>query len=94
VKKLAEDLMSMPLATYRYKTEAPGTQRHLGFIIDDVAPSPAVDSSGERVDLYGYTTMAVAALKTQANELAELKKQVNELRREVEQTRSNCSSTR
>jgi hypothetical protein len=54
-------------------------KKQLGFIIDDVAPSAAVMASGERVDMYGYQTMAVAALQVQAREIAELKRQVAEL---------------
>jgi hypothetical protein len=81
-ERLSSDLMSFPLATYRYKTEGEDQKTHLGFIIDDVAPSPAVLQSGERVDLYGYSTMTVAALQVQAKEIAELKKQVDELKRD------------
>lgn len=81
-EQLSSELMSFPLATYRYKTEGNEQKPHLGFIIDDVAPSPAVLESGERVDLYGYSTMTVAALQVQAKEIAELKKQMEELKKD------------
>lgn len=81
-QQLSSELMSFPLATYRYKVEGPEQKPHLGFIIDDVAPSPAVLQSGERVDLYGYSTMTVAALQVQAKEIAELKKQMEDLKKE------------
>jgi len=87
-QRLNDELMSFPLATYRYKTETNKDRPHLGFIIDDVAPTPAVLQNGERVDMYGYATMTVAALQTQAKELAELKKKVGELERECGKTQS------
>jgi hypothetical protein len=87
-RRLHDDLLGMRLATYRYKRDEADGRRHLGFIIDDVGPSPAVAPSGERVDLYGYTTMAVAALKTQSEELARLKRELGELRQELAQVRS------
>jgi hypothetical protein len=59
-------LMGVKLADYRYKTEPEGGKHHLGFLIDDQPlASPAVLPSRERVDLYGYTSMAVAALQVQ-----------------------------
>lgn len=82
-QRLSAELMSFPLATYRYKTESASEREHLGFIIDDVAPSAAVLPSGERVDLYGYSTMTVATLQVQAKQIAELRQQVEDLRREL-----------
>jgi hypothetical protein len=60
IKRLNEELMSFRLATYRYKTETPDAKSHLGFMIDDVAPSAAVHGDGQHVDLYGYATAIVA----------------------------------
>jgi len=79
--KLAEDVQSIPLVHYRYK-DAP-EREHLGFIIEDVEPSPGVDSAHDRVDLYGYTSMAVAALQEQQRELEALRREVKELRSEL-----------
>ena len=76
--------MSFRLATYRYKSESAQDRGHLGFIIDDVAPSAAVMASGERVDMYGYQTMAVAALQVQARQIAQLQ-------RRIEQLETSCS---
>jgi hypothetical protein len=81
--RLNDELLAFRLATYRYKTEASAEREHLGFIIDDIAPSPAVVPSGERVDMYGYQTMAVAALQVQAREIAELRGELQALRREL-----------
>ncbi|MDB4934910.1 MAG: putative secreted protein [Labilithrix sp.] len=80
-ERLSDELLRFPLATYRYKSESENDREHLGFIIDDVAPSPAVQQSGERVDMYGYQTMTVAAVQVQARELAALKREVEELKR-------------
>ena len=80
---LKDQLLRFPLATYEYRDGAPGGRRHLGFIIDDVAPSPAVDGTGERVDLYGYTTMAVATLQAQAREIEELKRELAGIKRQL-----------
>jgi hypothetical protein len=78
---LADELLGFRLATYRYKSERDDERAHLGFIIDDVAPSPAVTSNGERVDMYGYQTMTVATLQVQAKEIAELRRQVEDLKK-------------
>jgi hypothetical protein len=79
--KLAEDVQSIPLVRYRYKD---GPEReHLGFIIEDVEPSPGVDSQHDQVDLYGYTSMAVAALQEQHREIEALKREIKELRGEL-----------
>ncbi len=83
MRELSSELMDFRLATYRYKSESAQEREHLGFIIDDVSPSPAVMASGERVDMYGYQTMAVAALQVQAREIAELRKEVRSLKREL-----------
>jgi hypothetical protein len=75
-KRLHDQLMAYPLATYRYASPAMSPGSHLGFIIDDVGPSPAIAADGDRVDLYSYTSMAVAALQTQAREIERLQKAV------------------
>jgi hypothetical protein len=84
-QRLTDELLGFRLATYRYKSETSADREHLGFIIDDVAPSPAVTSNGERVDMYGYQTMTVATLQAQAREIAELRRQLEDLKRQVEQ---------
>jgi hypothetical protein len=79
--QLATELNSIPLVRYRYK-DAP-EREHLGFIIEDVEPSPSVDSKRDQVDLYGYTSMAVAALQKQQHQIDSLRKQVDELTRKL-----------
>ena len=69
-----DEILGFRLATYRYRA-APERQ-HLGFIIEDQEPSVAIDSGRDMVDLYGYTSMVVATLQSQAE-------QINALRREI-----------
>jgi hypothetical protein len=74
-----QELLELRLATYRYRNDAQGRSR-LGFIIEDVEPSVTVDSERGVVDLYAYTSMAIATLQSQAKEIAELRKEVAALR--------------
>jgi hypothetical protein len=80
--KYRDELLHMRLATWRYK-DAPERQ-HLGIIIDDAEGSVAVESGGERVDVYGYTSLAVATLQLQAVEIEALKHEIAELRARVD----------
>jgi hypothetical protein len=77
------DLMAMRLATWRYTSEPATAREHLGFIIDDSPASPAVAASGDQVDLYGYTSMAVAAAQVQDKRLDALERELQALREEV-----------
>lgn len=78
---LHEQLMSVRLATYRYK--AVDHDPHLGFIIEDMPNgSPAVLPSRERVDLYGYVSMAVASLQVQEQQIRKLQVEVDQLAKE------------
>ncbi len=87
-QRLSSELLRIPLATYRYKSEGEADRAHLGFIIDDIAPSAAVTEKGDRVDMYGYATMSVATLQVQAREIAELRRQVEDLRAELAKSRA------
>lgn len=84
---LTAQLLATRLARYRYKQQDASESKHLGFIIEDQPGSPAVLPSGDRVDLYGYTSMAVAAIQEQAEELAALRAEVAALRAELEKAR-------
>lgn len=93
-ERIREDLLTMPLATWKYNTESRGEKEHLGFIIDDQPPSsPALRPSAERVDLYGYTSMAVAAIQAQDKEIRELRAELAALRSELARERTPASGT-
>jgi len=76
---LRDGLMDIRLATWNYNEDAAERPARLGFIIEDVEPSPSVDSERDMVDLYGYLSMAVAAIQTQEEELRTLRAQVEAL---------------
>lgn len=77
--RLLGDIRRLRLATYRYKGEQVAGGAHLGFIIDDVGTSPAIAPDGGHVDLYGYTSMAVAAIQAQQKRIDALEHQVRTL---------------
>jgi hypothetical protein len=80
-RRLYSELRDIRLARYRYKGEPDSATRRLGFIIDDAPASPAVNADGQTVDLYGYMSMAVAALQEQARKIERLEKEIARLRR-------------
>jgi hypothetical protein len=92
--RLREDLMTMRLTTWRYNHEGEAGREHLGFIIDDNPDSPSVDASGDHVDLYGYTSMAVAAIQMQDRELAAQRKQIEALQRGIDALREEVRACR
>lgn len=87
LEALAQELLAIPLALWRYKASDPASAPRVGFVIDDVAPSPAVTARGDRVDLYGYLSMAVAALQTQERRIEALEEELRRLRAELERSR-------
>jgi len=86
-RALHDELISLPLASYHYK-RSPDGPRELGFLIDDVEPSPAVN--GERVNLYGYLSMAVAALQEQSAQISELRTELETLKAQRAQPAPIC----
>ena len=83
-EQLRRQALAMRLATWQYRHEAPEARPHLGFVIDDQPTSPAVRDGGERVDLYGYTSLAIAALQAQDAELAALRAELTALRERID----------
>jgi hypothetical protein len=75
-----DELLGMRLATWKYKHDP--SKQHLGFMIDDNEQSAAVDPLRDMVDLYGYTSLAVATLQLQAREIEALRREIAELRAE------------
>jgi len=69
------------LATFRYTHEKGSARPHLGFVIEDVEPSPGVNSDAGVVDLYGYLSMAVAAIQVQQKQIEVLQEEIAAVRR-------------
>ena len=84
---IAGRLLDTPLAEWRYRADLSDTTQ-LGFIIEDVGPSPSV--SGDHVNLYGYASMAVAALKVQSEQLRALEDQLARLHARIGQLEQQC----
>lgn len=80
LQRYADEVMKMKLATFKYR--AGGPQR-LGFMIDDqgdgTGKSMSVDAERDMVDLYGFTSMAVATLKVQQQQIQGLEQKLSEL---------------
>lgn len=82
VAALGRELLATRLATWRYKHD-PSARLHLGFIIDDGVPAPGIADDGAHVDLYGYVSLAVAALQKQQRDLDRIERELDELRQRV-----------
>ncbi len=72
-----EQLVSLPLASWQYR-DASTAAPQLGFIIEDVEPSAAV--RGDRVNMYGYLSMAVAAIQVQQAQIDALARELRAVR--------------
>lgn len=87
---MAQQLLNIRLAQYQYRVQEQrhGPQQpaqHLGFILEDLpSDSPAVLPNGQQVDVYGYVSMAVAALQEQAQEIQNLKQRIEELEKKAQ----------
>lgn len=86
-RQIHQEIRGLKLATYRYKDAGPGGAQRLGFLIDDIERSAgstlataALDAERDQVDLYGYISMAVAALQVQARQIEVLQAEVKVLR--------------
>lgn len=89
LQQLADEVAQVKLARYYYKQDTNKTP-HLGFIIEDRPQSPAVERDRGRVDLYGYTSMAVAALQVQSKQLKAQQQQLEAMQREVATLKQSC----
>jgi hypothetical protein len=83
LERYQRELLDLRLATWRYRSAGPDAPRQLGFIIDDAPDSMAVNPGGETVNLYGYTSLAVATLQAQARKIENLEKELGALRKEL-----------
>jgi hypothetical protein len=81
-------LLEIDLATYRYR-ERSDRKLQLGVILEDNEQAVWTDPANDRVDLYGYSSLAVAGVQAQAAELAALRAELDELRRELASMRDH-----
>jgi len=84
IERLYTELRALRLAAYRYCNAGPGPADRLGFIIDDGPPAACVNDGGDTVDLYGYTSLAVAAVQAQARRIESLERELADLRARLE----------
>ena len=92
--RLRAELLSYRLATFQYRAPEAKGRTGLGFIIDDVAPSPSIDPERDLVDLYGYTSMAVATIQEQDARIRSLQAEVDELRTRLDGAPNSSKATR
>jgi hypothetical protein len=87
VRRVRDELMRLPLATWRYRDAPQATPPRLGFVIDEVAAenpaTPAVLPNGRQVDVYGFASMAVAAVQAQQAEIDALRAEIEALRQQL-----------
>ena len=80
--RIYDELRKIQLTTYQYKSDPVASPRRLGFIIDDTQSPYPINADGTSVNLYGYVSMAVAAIQTQSREIEALRREVAQLRSE------------
>lgn len=84
--QIGQMVLDMPLATWNYNSDAPDTPQRLGFMIDDIEPSFAVqDQIGNSVNTYGFVSMATAAIQMQQEQIQELQVTLKKLGVHVDQ---------
>ena len=81
--RVAARAAGLRLATYRYLDPALGGRRRLGYILEDSPESPSSDLERREVDLYSYSSMALALAQDQRRELRAMQSQIAALRAEL-----------
>ena len=92
LRRVADQVRSLRLATWKYLDPKIASGTRLGIIVEDAPASDAVDPRGDRVDLYGYTSMAVAAAQVNARDVDDLRREVEALRAEIAELRYSLPS--
>jgi hypothetical protein len=85
------DVLDLRLATYQYRDRKDG-RTSLGVILEDGEGKIWADSANDRVDLYGYSSLAIAGVQVQAAELAELRAEMEAMQRELAELRERCGN--
>lgn len=81
--QLARQLQDLRLASWQYRFEPQGPTR-LGFMIDGDTPPSLVKPDGNSVDLYGYMSLAVAAVQEQQDRIQGLEARLLRLEQALE----------
>jgi len=92
LRRVAEQVASLRLARWQYIDPKLGTGPLLGIIVEDAPTSDAIDGSGDRIDIYGYTSMAIAAAQVNAKDVEALRHEIDALRAEVAELRYSLAS--
>jgi hypothetical protein len=90
IARVAREVEAIRLARYAYKGDP--DHRHLGFVLEDQAPRDAVVPAQSMIDLYGYTSMVVAALQDQRRVLDVQAREIASLRHSVSSLRASCAT--
>lgn len=81
--EMARRAREVRLATWSYTWDTPDRKARLGFVIDDDPAGFQVDADGRHVDLYGYTSLALAATQDQEARLAAQEAKIAEQERRI-----------
>jgi hypothetical protein len=90
--RLADEIGQLRLARYKYRDDPRG-RLHLGFVLEDAPTVPAADLPHERVDLYAYVSMVVAAVQAQRDQLEVQRKELARLRAQVARLSAKAPAT-
>lgn len=87
--RVASDVQSMRLASWRYDAPLDDGRQHMGIVLEDQRPgSYAVDARSSMVDLYGYSSMLLAAVQSQKRQIDKQQGQIDALRAEMDALRA------
>jgi hypothetical protein len=93
IDRIAESVRTVPLSSWAYRPGSGDAGEHVGFVIEDLPAelrAAATRPGGDRVDLYGYTSLAVATLQSQARQIDVLEAKLAALEARLDQAASMC----
>ena len=90
-EECARQVGTIRLARYRYQGS---DEPRLGFVLEDDPPAASVDRGRDMVDLYGYSSLAVAAIQVHERRIEALEREVQELRAERREPRKPAATVR
>lgn len=84
--RIADLAVRLPLSTWRYRTDPPEDPVRLGFIIEELHTQvhPALRPEGGRVDLYGLSSLTLAAVQHQAAQIERLETERLQLEQQLQ----------